>query len=90
MEKFHFDAFEDMVAFKKKLSVVTFDKDEWLSSTCTCEAYLKTYICCHLVAVADYEDVHDVNPEAKSQKPDLPKQRKAGRRKKASKALSKE
>ena len=59
----------------------------WLSSTCTCPTFSKTYICKHILAIGILNKEFKVKPEAKSSEGDLAKKRPRGRPKKVPYAL---
>ena len=78
-------SFDTYAASQNKLWKVVMAEDDWISSTCTCKAYWKKYVCKHILGLAIRLNKFNVVPEAKTVP--IGEKRKRGRPAKAKKAL---
>jgi hypothetical protein len=51
-DELKFDSFESYIECCKHVHVVTFDRENWEKSKCTCWYFMKKYHCYHVFAIA--------------------------------------
>jgi hypothetical protein len=81
MEKLNFASFEDFIECCKHVHVVTFNRNKWAESSCTCRYYLKKYHCYHIFVIPVNEKLLSIPAQYKNyrigQKPKIGRKPKA-------------
>ncbi len=47
-----FDDFDELIGLMKTLNIVTFNRENWTRSFCTCSYNQKYYFCVHVIALS--------------------------------------